>query len=175
MTAVTETHEEKLTLLVDVLLPGHDERVTTPLFVRSREALEAREGGRCWMCGCTAAEAGPLEAHHHPIERSLANMVDWVAFALDAKTGRYGPHAAAFDWLGFDPADPYTFVDDMTVNGLLLCKAHHTGKDSGIHYLPYPLWLAQAYGREGYQFTAVEKLHHEAALPALAIPTKDTP
>ena len=157
MMAVTETHEEKETLSVDVLLPGHEARVTTPLFRHSRQALEEREGGRCFVCGCTAPEVGPLEAHHHPIERSFAEMVDW---GPDSRIRRDYPK---FDWAAFDAAggDPYLFVDDMNWNGLLLCKAHHIGRDEGIHALPFPIWVAQRYGREGYQFSAAEKLHHE--------------
>ncbi|UNJ99715.1 hypothetical protein [Ralstonia sp. RRA.1] len=61
------------------------------------------------------------------------------------------------------PADPYLFVDDMTVNGLLLCKQHHTGKDAGIHDMPFPLWIAQRYAIEGYQFTPNEVIHHADA------------
>lgn len=156
MPDVTQTHEEKETLAVDVLVPGHEARTTTPLFTHSRDELISK-GGKCFICGCTAAEVGPLEAHHHPIERCLAEMIDW---GPDAQIRKDFP---AFDWASFDPANPYTFVDDMRVNGLLLCKAHHIGKDEGIHALPFPLWIAQKYGREGYQFSAVEVLHHEAA------------
>lgn len=65
-------------------------------------------------------------------------MIDWASVATFARAGALGPHAAAFGWDHFDPADPYAFVDDMTVNGLLLCKAHHTGKDEGIHDMPFP-------------------------------------
>jgi hypothetical protein len=68
----------------------------------------------------------------------------------------------AFDWSAFDAEpDPYRFVDDMTVNGLLLCKAHHTGTDEGIHAMPHPLWVAQRYAREGYRFSPTETIHHE--------------
>lgn len=155
--SVTETHEERETLTVDVLIPGHAARVTTALFTRTKHELAARVGNRCFVCGCTPEEVGPLEAHHHPIERSFAEMVD------------FGPGSAmrrdfpGFDWAAFDAAggDPYLFVDDMRHNGLLLCKAHHTGKDEGIHMLPFPIWLAQRYGREGYRFSAAEVLHHE--------------
>lgn len=160
--AVTETHEEKLTLVVDILLPGHEARVTTALFEHSRKALLERDGARCFICGCGEDKVGPLEAHHSPVERSLAGEVDWDAFATQAKAGLYGPNAQAFDWTGFDPADPYTFVDDMRVNGLLLCKEHHTGKNAGIHAMPWPLWIAQRFAREGYQFSATETIHHEA-------------
>lgn len=177
---VTETHEEKETLSVDVNLPGHDTRVTTALFTHTRKLLLERTGGRCWVCGCTADEVGPIEAHHHPIERAFAEMIDWERVQRDFP---------AFDWAKFwegaetvtesvpaslrapgepetitrrKPRDPYLFVDDMTVNGLPLCKAHHIGKDEGIHALPYPIFLAQRYGRAGYQFSAVETIHHEA-------------
>ncbi len=160
--SVTEVHEEKETLTVDVNIPGHEPRVATPLFHQTKQKLIEREGGRCWVCGRTAEESGhPLEAHHHPIERSLANMIDWDRFPADCRAGIWGEYARGFDWSAFDPADPYTFVDDMTVNGELLCKAHHTGADEGKHMLPFPLWIAQRYGREGYRFSSLEIIHHE--------------
>ncbi len=155
MSAVTETHEEKETLSVEVNLPGHDPRTTTPLFTRTRKLLIEKAGGRCFVCQRTADEAGPLEAHHHPIERSFAEMIDWSEGSLIRR------EFPQFDWKSFDPANPYAFVDDMTVNGLLLCKAHHIGKDEGIHAMPFPIWLAQRYGREGYQFSEVEIIHHD--------------
>lgn len=158
---VDQDHEEKETLTVDVNIPGHDERVTTSLFVRSKAALIKRDGAHCFICGGTDESTGaPLEAHHHPVERSLANMVDWAIVRTECEAGKWGEHAKAFDWSTFDPANPYTFVDDMTVNGLLLCKAHHTGKDEGIHDMPFPLWIAQHFGKEGFKFSAVEIIHH---------------
>jgi hypothetical protein len=158
MPPVTEIHEEKEKLEVDVLIPGHAERTTTALFTRTRKQLIEREGGRCWVCRRTAEESGhPLEAHHHPVERSFAEMVDWSAGSQIRKD------FPRFDWASFDPADPYRFVDDMTVNGLLICKDHHIGKDEGIHFLPFPIFLAQRYGREGYKFSPTEVIHHDAA------------
>ena len=155
--SVNETHTEKETLSIEVNIPGHDARVTTSLFTRTRKELIEREGGRCFVCGRNAEESGhPPEAHHHPIERSFAEMIDWGEDSLIRKD------YPNFDWANFDPKDPYSFVDDMTVNGLLLCKAHHIGKNEGIHAIPYPIWLAQRYGREGYEFSSVEILHHES-------------
>lgn len=154
---VTKTHDERETLTVDVLLPGHAPRVTTPLFTRTRHELVNAPGAACFICGQPHSSADPLEAHHHPIERSFAEMIDF---------GPGSPLRAqfpAFDWAAFDAAggDPYQFVDDMRVNGLLLCKRHHIGKDEGIHALPFPVWIAQRFGREGYKFSDVEILHHE--------------
>ncbi len=177
MSAVTETHEEKETLAVDVELPGHDPRKTTSLFEHSKKELEARVGGRCYICGRTSAEAGPLQAHHHPIERCFANMIDWERVALDfptfdwkkffagAKRETYTVPAEgdvpAFTATVLVPVDPYLFVDDMRYNGLLLCADHHIHKDEGIHDLPFPIWIAQRYGKEGYKFSDVEIIHHE--------------
>lgn len=161
---MTDAHEEKETLSVAVNIPDHEDRTTTALFTRTRKVLLDREGGRCWICNRTAEEAGhPLEAHHNPIERCLAEMIDWDLVAADAKAGHLGPYAEAFDWSAFlaaQPFDPYVFVDDMTVNGLLLCKDHHIGKDEGIHAMPFPLFLGQRYGKEGYKFSDIEIIHH---------------
>lgn len=164
--SVNDVHEEKLTLAVDINIPGHDPRTTTPLFSHSRKELLQRDGAQCWICGRTADQAGPLEAHHYPIERSLAAMIDWRLVALDARAGELGATQAqrdaakAFDWNGIE-SNPYRFVDDMRVNGLLLCKTHHIGKDEGIHAMPHPLWIAQRYGQEGYKFSDVEIIHHQ--------------
>ncbi len=167
MSDVTATHEEKETLTIDVNLPGHDARVTTPLFTRTRHALIAREGDRCFVCGRTPAESGhPNEAHHVWIERCLAEGVDWSyfrekVFALESMI------TGAADYCRANPMidDIMSFVDDQTVNGLLLCKEHHTsdGKDipCGIHTMPFPLWFFQAYGKDGFQFTKTEIIEHE--------------
>lgn len=153
MNNVTQTHEEKETLAVDINLPGHDPRTTTALFRHTREQLIEKHGGRCYICNRTGEEAGhPIEAHHYPIERSLANMIDFELVKEDCPD---------FDWSKFDPADPYSFVDNMLFNGLLLCKEHHIGKDEGIHAMPHPLWIAQRYAKEGYKFSGVEIIHHE--------------
>lgn len=177
MSEVTKIHEERETLAVDVNLPGHDPRTTTALFRRTRQQLIDREGGRCAICGRTQEETGhPLEAHHHPVERSLATAWDWPHFIADCMAGKWGPSAQHFDWEGFMdgatmqqfdgyqmlvPVDPYKFVDDMTVNGELLCKAHHIGKDEGKHAMPYPLYIWQRYAPEGYPMSGVEIIHHD--------------
>lgn len=153
---VQQVHEERVTLQVSVNIPGHDPRVTTNLFKKTRLHLIEREGGKCWVCGYNAEQSGqPLEAHHYPIERSFAEMVDW------SEGSQIRKDFPKFGWGSFDETNPYTFVDDMNVNGRLLCKAHHTGNDEGVHNLPEPVWLAQRYGKEGYKFSDVEIIHHK--------------
>lgn len=158
------THEEKETLEVDIEVPGHAPRTTTGLFRRTKQRIMAvasilglnifREKGRCWICGKTSEEAGePLEAHHLIIERSFIDSpLRWDQLRKDF------PH---FDWENFDPTKPEMFVDDMITQGLLLCKEHHTGKDTGIHTLPFPLWVLQRYLPDGVQFSPTEVIHHD--------------
>ncbi len=159
---MTDAHTEVETLKVDVNIPGHADRVTTPLFTHTRQQLLKRMPG-CYVCGSTA---GSNEAHHYPIERCLAEMIDWNLVAIDAASGNLGvtqaqrEAAQKFNFDGIEE-DPYRFVDDMTVNGLTLCKTHHIGRDEGIHAMPHPLWIAQRYGKEGYKFSDVEIIHHQ--------------
>ncbi|MDR3480645.1 MAG: hypothetical protein P4L91_08005 [Burkholderiaceae bacterium] len=149
-----QAHEEKETLSVDVFGPAHADRTTTTIFVHSKAKLEEREHGRCWICGCTAEEAGhPLEAHHLGIERQFAEAaIEWGKVKADFPN---------FDWANFDQTKPYTFVDNMLAQGTLLCKPHHTGKFTGIHSLPYSLWIMQRYLTDGVQFSPNEVIHHD--------------
>lgn len=150
------SHDERTTLSVDIEVPDHAIRTASKLFEETRKLLIERDTG-CYVCGSTTE----LEAHHHPIEWSLALMID---YSPGSAIRRVFPH---FDWAAFDAAggDPYIFVDDMRVNGLLLCKKHHTGKDEGIHMLPFPLWVAQVYGKEGTEFSKIEIIHHQTNTP----------
>ena len=159
---MTAAHTERETLTVDVNIPAHADRVTTPLFRRSKAELVAKNP-RCWVCGATAEESGhPLEAHHIIIERCFAEgRLDWEGLMRDCIAGEFGKEAQAFDWSAFDPADPYSFVDSAA-NLRLLCKAHHTGKDEGIHAMPYPIWIVQRYLPDGYRFNKAEVIHHES-------------
>ena len=167
-TAKTAGHVESETLHVDVNIPEHDARVTTALFHKTRPLLILREGGRCFVCKRTAEESRhPLEAHHHPIERCFAAEIDWDLVHRAVLAGEVPCSARqlaalrAFDWTSFDPTRWETFVDDMTVNGLLLCKDHHIAVDDGIHTVPGPIWLAQCYAKEGTKFNKVEVIHHD--------------
>lgn len=157
---VTRAHEETETLSVDVFIPEHADRTETTLYRQSRKEMFAfppvilfrPNPDECFICRKTASELGePLESHHAGIERSYAEAkgLQWDLVARDFPS---------FDWTNFDPRTPYAFVDDMRAQGLPLCKAHHTGKDSGIHYLPFPLWLMQRYLPDGYRFSPEEKL-----------------
>lgn len=161
---MTDAHEEKETLSVDVDIPEHDKRVTTTVFRKTKRFLMKvggalgfnikRPPGRCWICGKTEVELGePLEAHHFGVERAYIDAdLRWDIIAKDFPI---------FDWTTFDPKRPETFVDDMSAQGVLLCKAHHTGKDTGIHELPFSLWVMQRYLADGSRFNPSEVIKHD--------------
>ena len=171
---MTAAHTEKETLHVDVNIPEHADRTATALFEHTRKLLLAASGNRCHTCNELPSIVGPLEAHHNIVERAMANEVDWRLVMADAMAGELGETqrqrdaCKAFDWVSFmhgvndegDVPDPYPFVDNMLLNGKLLCKPHHTGKDTGEHMAPGPIFKIQRYAKAGYQFDSVEVIRH---------------
>jgi hypothetical protein len=156
-------HEDKDTLVIDVDIPLHDDRKTTVLFIKTKKMLIKiasilgftikRPAGRCWICQRTAEEAGPLEAHHLGIERCyIGANIKWDLVREDWPI---------FDWKNFDPSNPVQFIDNMSAQGILLCKEHHTGIDTGIHRLPFSIWIMQRYLADGTRFNPNEIIHHE--------------
>lgn len=147
-----DPHSQSETHQTQVNVPDHVKRTASRLFETTRKALIKRDGG-CFICGGVKE----LEAHHHPVEWSFAMMVDF------SPASRIRKDFPLFDWAAFDSAgdNPYSFVDNMLHNGLLLCKTHHIKVNQGIHAMPYPLWVAQRYGREGYKFSDIETIHHQ--------------
>lgn len=162
--SVTEPHELRDTLSVEVIEPGHEKRGAASALFRKTKAAIKHIGsvigwrprlppGRCYICNATEEELGePLEAHHFGIEWSFAEAaINWDLVKADFPD---------FDWANFDPASPMTFVDDMQAQGVLLCKKHHTGKDEGVHNMPFSLWIMQRYLQDGYKFSDLEVIHH---------------
>jgi hypothetical protein len=157
----TQVHKESATITYSVNLPGHEERTATATFERTRKQLIEREGDRCWICGRTSAEVGKAhEGHHSPLEWCITDAVDWNIVKAICAAGEWGntnaqrEAAKAFDWSTFDETHPETFVDNMLVNGWLLCKEHHVGKGTGVHWFVHPLWVAQRFVKDGFTFVA---------------------
>lgn len=155
-------HEQKETLVVDVITPEHGERgAPSKTFISSkRELLDDqdipplvlhREKGRCFICSKTEKELNePLEAHHFGIEWSFEQAdIDWDRVKMDHPN---------FHWQGFKTDNPERFVDDMFEQGMLLCKKHHTGKGTGIHNIPFSPWILQRYLKEGTEFAPGVKI-----------------
>lgn len=61
-----------------------------------------------------------------------------------------------FDWSEFDPTRPETFVDSRA-NMLPLHERYHRSAAAGMHHLPLPLWIFQAFPRvPGFVFSPAE-------------------
>ena len=163
VTVTTAAHVDQSTLTISIYDPEHAQRVTTPTFTRTRDEI-LKDETVCWLCGQTADVVGPLELHHNSVERMFAEIIDWQLIKDAAFDGQIGwtenqrELNKNYDWDTFMsavPFDPYIWTDNMHCNGIPICKAHHTGKDEGIHSMDYPRWLAQRYIKADYKYSDV--------------------
>lgn len=142
-------HEQRTTITVDVFIPDHPDRSESPVFRAARKALITdNPNAKCEVNNEDCDHDHPLELHHDIVEWCDADGVDW-----DRMKVMY----PEFDWTNFDPAHPETFVDSAFNARRVLCKKHHTGKDHGIHLLPYPVWLMQKHKRNDFIMTPDEE------------------
>jgi hypothetical protein len=140
-------HEEKITISVDVFVPDHPDRTNTPIFSHSRKVLIS--GNPNAACEVNNGECeGGLELHHDWVEWCDSDGVDWEKVKAAVPD---------FNWDGFNPDAPETFIDSVFNAKRVLCKKHHTGKDHGIHYLPYPIWQMQKFKRNDFVFSPDEE------------------
>ena len=145
MTDPANEHLQKQTLTVQVFVPDHPDRTTTPIFAATRRKLiENNPDACCFICGCKDG----LELHHYWVEWCDSTAVDYKAVA------KLVPE---FDWASFDETKPETFIDSEHNAKLVVCKKHHIGADHGIHALPYGLWLLQALKKDGFVFSPDEE------------------
>jgi hypothetical protein len=130
-------HSMHENLSIDIFYPDHPPRTESPLFARTKRKMITHDDIPCFICGTKTLR----EVHHYFVEWAFADGVDWELMRS------MHPN---FDWSKFkDPAD---FVDSP-YNMLILCQAHHRGQHTGIHYMPYPLWIMQKHKRHDYVLT----------------------
>jgi hypothetical protein len=142
--SVKGEHLQKQTLTVQVFIPDHPDRTTTPIFAATRRKLiEHNPDACCEICGTKDS----LELHHQHVEWCDSTAVDW---------DKVSKEVPEFDWVSFDQSKPETFIDSEWNARLVLCKKHHTGLDHGIHMLPYPLFLLQKVKKADFIFSPDE-------------------
>ncbi|MBV8060455.1 MAG: hypothetical protein JO253_02875 [Alphaproteobacteria bacterium] len=95
------------------------------IYQKTSASLESRERGKCMV----TRQRGKLDIVYYPIPREAAESIDWAMFHAACAAGIWGEAARRFDWVAFFdgatngvPVDPYQFVDNMLVNGLLLLQ-----------------------------------------------------
>jgi len=171
MSEVNQVHEEKETLVIDCNLPGHEDRITTELFTRTRKEYLEKFGDKCQVSDEPSSECGPIELHHFWVERCTANAVDperlhkWIRIVLErAQSADAWFESQLSQGKSYDEiwSDPYAFTDSMAVNGIGLSKRLHTGKGEGLHYFPGPLWNLWATGKRGFVFVGKDAIQDEA-------------
>lgn len=181
MSAPSNEHQFKETDTSLVFYPDHSPRVESATF-RHTKADGKKRGDVCAITG----QADDLEYHHVFCEAAFANAVNWqtvkdIALGkvshlpmIDLDTGLpihevtvpvdslliglivQITKARGFDWAAFDPAKPETFVDSRA-NMLPLNVKMHRQAGHGMHHLPLPLWIFQAFPRTpGFAFSPDE-------------------
>jgi hypothetical protein len=119
------------TIRYQVYYPNHAERAPSARFNKTKRNLIHIKDTPCWICGSKERR----EVHHYHVEWAYADGVDWDKMKSLHPT---------FDWTQFRV--PEDFVDHE-YNMMVLCEEHHRGPGTGIHQLPYPVWVMQKHKR----------------------------
>ena len=136
------------TITERVIDPSHARRKESPAFQASKRRLKADGHYRCWVCGATAH----LQVHHFGCEWAL-----WP----DADPEKVKAFVEAFDPYGYGKLlrnQPITSPDDVRCL-LVLCRAHHIERGTGVHELTMPTWTVQAVSKPG-QDPVPQEEHH---------------
>jgi hypothetical protein len=109
----------------------------------------------CWTCGKSHHNDGVVtETHHFFVEKAAENAIDWRHFGEKARhlyNPQTGQHiGSSFDWVEV-AKNPDSFVDS-TANMVVLCPEHHRSSACGIHHVPFPDWILQAFAKHGFRF-----------------------
>ncbi len=131
---MTDAHAQRQRVTFIAHFPAHEPRDDDPyasVFRAARHKAINELDTPCWRCG--SKERREL---HHMLEWSLADGIDVERFIADHPE--------------FDVTDEESFKRwlDSEGNLLVLCEECHRGKHA-IHLLPYPLWYAGRWWREG--------------------------
>lgn len=149
-------HLLTLTVTVPEWVPTHAQRTESATFRANRAQLLAEGHNYCWGCWLGGiSTTDDLELHHAVVEWATNNEANPAAALRVAQWLDFYGYAAQMG------ETPWTDADD--IRGLVfLCQDCHTGQpgiqhkrnehwlSGGIHYAPFPIWLADriAAGRE---------------------------
>ena len=141
------THDVTEDFKVRVHIEAHEPRADDPhyhVFNATRDRMKKEGKLVCWRCAKADSPAEHVELHHFHIEYSLANDCDWQKVA------------AAFPEANITSVDGFLDWVNTEANMLPLCVTCHRGTQ-GIHEIPYPLWTAQKYAKDGETVADVVK------------------
>ena len=148
-----KAHIEKVTATAIMIVSGHEERTESPEFRASVKRLKDDGHYVCWMSGLKDGDKRPdgtivdLQVHHCFMEWCLEEVCDFA---------RLKSMCEEWDIYGYGRLMkniPITSVDDIR-QMLVLDQIFHTGGASdgvanGIHFIPFPYWIAQKIAKDG--------------------------
>jgi hypothetical protein len=140
MEKVAHEHEQHESIEIDIFYPDHPPRTESTLFRKTKHHMIAVLDMPCWVCGSKEKR----EVHHFHAEWADADGIDFD------KMRELHP---AFDWSSY--REPSDFIDSE-YNMMVLCEAHHRGRNHGIHLLPFPIWIMQRNQRADFIFSPDE-------------------
>jgi hypothetical protein len=135
--------------------PNHVKRTSSHEYEQTHKYLCKQLNLGCFICGKNHPEE-ITETHHYFCEYADMNGYDWISFGKWAtETELRNPQtghefAGEFDWEKVQE-NPTLFVDSI-YNMVVLCEKHHRDTATGIHHVPYPLWLSQKFAKDGFVF-----------------------
>jgi hypothetical protein len=138
---VTGAHSEMIHLAYRRNVPAHHVRESDPhyhLFNEVRARLKRAGKLVCWRC----ASREDIQVHHNLCEFCMQKGVDVAKFAH------------LYPELMPECSEECFLAAIESEGGLLpLCQHCHTGRGTGIHYVPYPDWLPMRFWKDGFTST----------------------
>jgi uncharacterized membrane protein len=164
---VTE-HVEKRTITEYLHTPEHDERTETREFRNAKRELEDISHLPCFVCKCQGVENHFELQSHHIIERSWANSSDMKKIAKILYNFRDYHGIIHRDFKSEDEFyqflkthDDPSKILDLLYNQLILCKAHHIGEGTGIHYETAPTFDASLVMVDGFHNSLTQEEYEQ--------------
>jgi hypothetical protein len=174
---------ERLTIVEEI--PEHENRNgDTRLFNHAKSIMHKLGLTKCVVCG------EPAEQHHFLGEKCVEEGIDFTVFRAllrlvsiphlilglyavqDAKREANGGeideaklNAALDAVLAIDFSEylkdlPQDSVD-LWIQMFPLCKLHHTGEGTGIHFLPFVIWILFILAKRGTELIPQDKAEFE--------------
>lgn len=148
MSEETKSHKQERTIIEVVFYSGHEKRKESAEFRKSKKRLKEDGHYKCYINNSECK--GSLEAHHRGCEYAFENDVDFEKLKAFLEE---------WDLYGYSKLlknQPIITPDDIR-NMMVVCKYHHTHKETGIHEITFPIWIMQKLEKRGVDIIPDEK------------------
>ncbi|WP_297419436.1 HNH endonuclease [Clostridium sp.] len=127
--------------------PAHVPRTESSMFRKTKKKLKKDNNFKCWITGRSDKEA-KLQVHH---------ILEWSFCEKLSKDAMIETLKCFHFYEGYN--DDFSDTKDMTRedlidsyhNVIVLSQEFHTGKLTGIHFLPFPVWVSNKAVEKGQE------------------------